>query len=49
MEWLRTNQANNTDGGIIYFADDDNTYSVDLFNEVSKYYILKLTYNFKSI
>ncbi|XP_001946469.1 galactosylgalactosylxylosylprotein 3-beta-glucuronosyltransferase I isoform X1 [Acyrthosiphon pisum] len=34
LEWLRSNRANKNDEGIIFFADDDNTYSVDLFNEM---------------
>lgn len=35
LEWLRVNKANEGDEGIIYFADDDNTYSIELFNEVN--------------
>jgi len=35
LEWLRSNRANKNDEGIIFFADDDNTYSVELFNEVN--------------
>ncbi|XP_060839015.1 galactosylgalactosylxylosylprotein 3-beta-glucuronosyltransferase I [Rhopalosiphum padi] len=34
LEWLRNNKAKENDEGIIFFADDDNTYSVDLFNEM---------------
>jgi beta-1,3-glucuronyltransferase P len=30
LEWIR---ANATDG-VIYFADDDNTYDLDIFKEV---------------
>lgn len=31
LEWIK---ANATDG-VLYFADDDNTYDVDIFTEVS--------------
>jgi len=31
LEWLRIN----TKSGVFYFADDDNTYDVRLFEEVS--------------
>lgn len=31
LEWIRQNAKN----GVLYFADDDNTYDLDLFNEVS--------------
>ncbi|XP_023322279.1 galactosylgalactosylxylosylprotein 3-beta-glucuronosyltransferase I isoform X2 [Eurytemora carolleeae] len=32
LSWLKENEKNKE--GIIYFADDDNTYSVDLFEEI---------------
>jgi hypothetical protein len=31
LEWLRTNAKN----GVFYFADDDNTYDIQLFEEVN--------------
>jgi len=31
LKWIRQNAAD----GVVYFADDDNTYDVRLFNEVS--------------
>lgn len=38
ISWLRENSRNNEkieNRGVIYFADDDNTYSLQLFEEVS--------------
>ncbi|KTG41954.1 hypothetical protein cypCar_00007624 [Cyprinus carpio] len=36
LRWLReTFNSNNSQTGIVYFADDDNTYSLELFEEVS--------------
>ena len=36
LRWLReTFNANSSQPGIVYFADDDNTYSLELFEEVS--------------
>lgn len=32
LEWVR----DNAETGVLYFADDDNTYDLELFNEVSK-------------
>lgn len=32
LEWLRANAK----AGVFYFADDDNTYDLDIFNEVYK-------------
>lgn len=32
LEWLRENAKT----GVFYFADDDNTYDLDLFHEVSE-------------
>ncbi|XP_050539684.1 galactosylgalactosylxylosylprotein 3-beta-glucuronosyltransferase I isoform X2 [Daktulosphaira vitifoliae] len=34
LEWLRERRNRKNYNGIVYFADDDNTYSVDLFNEI---------------
>ncbi|KAI3354459.1 hypothetical protein L3Q82_018971 [Scortum barcoo] len=35
LRWLReTFNANSSQAGIVYFADDDNTYSLELFEEV---------------
>lgn len=37
LRWLReTFSPNSTQSGIVYFADDDNTYSLELFEEVSR-------------
>lgn len=39
LRWLReTFSSNNTQPGIVYFADDDNTYSLELFEEVRRYF-----------
>ncbi|XP_012143767.1 glucuronyltransferase I isoform X1 [Megachile rotundata] len=35
LRWLREN-LKSTDKGIVYFADDDNTYSIKLFHEMEK-------------
>lgn len=36
LRWLReTFNANSSQAGIVYFADDDNTYSLELFEEVA--------------
>ena len=32
LKWIKENAK---DGGVLYFADDDNTYDVELFSEVS--------------
>lgn len=35
LRWLReTNFANSSQSAVVYFADDDNTYSLELFEEV---------------
>ena len=33
LQWLRSNLENEKKG-VVYFADDDNTYHLDLFKEV---------------
>lgn len=38
LKWIRQNAAE----GVLYFADDDNTYDVRLFNEVSIICIVEL-------
>ncbi|XP_015174397.1 PREDICTED: galactosylgalactosylxylosylprotein 3-beta-glucuronosyltransferase I [Polistes dominula] len=35
LHWLRKN-LNSSDNGVVFFADDDNTYSVKLFQEMRK-------------
>lgn len=37
LNWLR-NHIDPSSKGVVYFADDDNTYSLEIFEEVSKYY-----------
>lgn len=34
LEWIRTHVNPNKTKGVVYFADDDNTYDVRLFEEV---------------
>ena len=35
LGWLRENLNSAVDRGVVYFADDDNTYAPELFDEVS--------------
>ena len=34
LSWLRSRSNNIAMSGVVYFADDDNTYDIELFNEV---------------
>ncbi|VDL95885.1 unnamed protein product [Schistocephalus solidus] len=34
LRWLRENLVQNQDKGVVYMADDDNTYSLQLFDEI---------------
>ena len=34
LSWLRSNTNTISKSGVVYFADDDNTYDIELFNEV---------------
>ncbi|XP_031339672.1 galactosylgalactosylxylosylprotein 3-beta-glucuronosyltransferase I [Photinus pyralis] len=36
LKWLRENLQHGKDKGVVYFMDDDNTYSVKLFKEIAK-------------
>ncbi|XP_019771079.1 galactosylgalactosylxylosylprotein 3-beta-glucuronosyltransferase I [Dendroctonus ponderosae] len=36
LRWLRDNLVAGKDKGVVYFMDDDNTYSVKLFDEIAK-------------
>ena len=35
LEWIRDNIKPNETKGVVYFADDDNTYDIRLFDEVT--------------
>lgn len=35
LEWIRANSSE----GVLYFADDDNTYDVEIFDEVSVFFL----------
>ena len=41
LEWIRQNVNPNKTKGVIYFADDDNTYDLRLFDEVSYFVKVK--------
>lgn len=34
LQWIRNNLKAGEDRGVIYFADDDNTYGLEVFDEV---------------
>lgn len=36
LKWIRSNLELNKDKGVVYFMDDDNTYSTKLFKEIAK-------------
>lgn len=40
LQWIRANATR----GVFYFADDDNTYDIELFNEVRP--VTKMHFNF---
>lgn len=37
LEWIRANSSE----GVLYFADDDNTYDVEIFDEVSEFFLCR--------
>lgn len=37
LKWLRENLSSDKDTGYVYFMDDDNTYNVNVFREVSEF------------
>ena len=40
LEWV----IENSDEGVVYFADDDNTYDIRLFEEVGRLVFMKVLY-----
>ena len=44
LEWIRNNLNKHKNKGVLYFADDDNTYDLKIFDEVYSYF---LTIHFK--
>lgn len=40
LQWLRANATN----GVFYFADDDNTYDIKLFDEVCNFHFFFLSF-----
>ena len=42
LEWIRDNIKANETKGVVYFADDDNTYDIRLFDEVTVFSIFFL-------
>ena len=40
LKWLRENSTGQINNGVVYFADDDNTYHENLFREVSSILLL---------
>lgn len=48
LKWIRENLYLGQEG-VIYFADDDNTYSLELFEEVSLFIYICLFHNCLSI
>lgn len=34
LQWLRENLNADKDEGVVYFADDDNSYTLEIFEEV---------------
>lgn len=41
LNWLRTNLEHGKDHGVVYFADDDNTYDPRVFEEVRILFFIK--------
>ena len=42
LKWIRGNLNPNMDKGVLYFADDDNTYDIRLFEEVTTFCVLNV-------
>ncbi|KAL1138889.1 hypothetical protein AAG570_008951 [Ranatra chinensis] len=36
IKWLRNNKNSEVDNGVVYFADDDNSYTLEVFEEMRK-------------
>lgn len=43
LEWIRDNIKPNETKGVVYFADDDNTYDIRLFDEVTIFFFFFLS------
>jgi beta-1,3-glucuronyltransferase len=45
LEWLRANAKS----GVFYFADDDNTYDIQLFEEVTYHCVRNTSHNLHTV
>ena len=44
LDWLRNQKRFLAEQGVLYFADDDNTYSLDIFQEVRQLFVMLRAY-----
>ena len=47
LDWMRANLKLERNKGVLYFADDDNTYSLQIFEEVSVFLFCFFVFDFK--
>lgn len=48
LQWLRDNYSVGDVSGVVYFGDDDNTYDIQIFEEVSTTILLEYTHSLTS-